>query len=293
MTSQPSLLRLTARLVRLHPRATLATLVGLTFAGALALSCPRTRVDLATFNIRDFPEADAQVEGAFETIAALDVPLIAVEEITDPARFIAAAHQHLGPSWRAEFGRTRNPQRPDRRRVGVLYDSAHYRATATHLHPLPGTNSTGRPALEVRLEPTRAGPNLRVFVVHLKSGSDSVETRARQIHALTSVVRKAVAGPDEVVVLGDFNSTGETDRANLATFANETGLNWATEDLGCTAYWKPQGKCSSSSLDHVFTSKPSRAAARGPCETEGCEPGDSCPVFFDVVSDHCPVTASF
>jgi len=267
----------------------------LTLAGVLALSsCPRSRVDLATFNIRDFPETEAQVQGAFETIAALNVPVFAVEEITDPTLFIQAAHQYLGPTWRAEFGSTHDFSH-SRRRVGLLFDSTRYGATEARLHPQPGTNGPGRPVLEVRLEPTLdRDPSLRVFVVHLKSGGDSVETRARQLRALTSVVRNAVAGPDEIAVLGDFNSTGETDRANLAHFAANTGLEWATEGLTCTAYWKPQGKCTGSALDHVFTSKSARAAtARGPCETEGCEPGDTCPVFFDLVSDHCPVTVTF
>lgn len=288
-----SLLGLTAHLACLRPRV--AALFGLTLAGVLALSsCPRSHVDIATFNIRDFPETEAQIDGAFETIAALDVPIVAVEEITDPTRFIQGAHQYLGPTWRAEFGPTHDFPH-SRRRVGLLFDSARYGATATRLHPQPGTNGPGRPVLEVRLEPTQdRDTSLRVFVVHLKSGGDSTETRTRQLRALTSAVRKAVASSDEIVVLGDFNSTGETDRANLALFAANTGLEWATEELTCTAYWKPQGKCTGSALDHVFTSKSPRAAtARGPCETEGCEPGDACPVFFDLVSDHCPVTASF
>ena len=34
-------------------------------------------------------------------------------------------------------------------------------------------------------------------------------------------------------------------------------------------------------------------AARGPCESVGCHPGDRCPVFHREVSDHCPVTATW
>jgi endonuclease/exonuclease/phosphatase family metal-dependent hydrolase len=96
------------------------------------------------------------------------------------------------------------------------------------------------------------------------------------------------------MVLGDFNSTGEIDRKNLTRFAIDTGLHWATRELGCTAYWQPKNECLGSALDHVFTSRPAHeAAARGPCESVGCEPGDSCPVFYDEVSDHCPVTVAF
>ncbi len=284
-----SLLSLTAHLIRLRPRAALFGLAGMFATALLAMSsCPNARVEVATFNIRDFPESEAQVGGAFAAITELEVPLVAVEEITDPQLFNQAARRYLGPTWRAEFGPSHTAGR-DRRRVGLLYDSAHYTATKARLHPLPG-----RPALEVQLKPAGRGSPLRVFVVHLKSGGDFIERRAKQLRALTAVVQQAVTGDDRIIVLGDFNSTSQTDRKNLASFATSTGLIWASEDLACTAYWKPGGRCTSSALDHVFTSRsPATATARGPCETEGCNPGESCPVFFDVVSDHCPITASF
>ena len=296
-----SLPALIVDLLRAYPKVTLGV-AGLALVGGVALTrCAEPNIEVATFNIRFFPEGGlAQVEGAFEAIEALGVPIVAVEEITDPALFRAAAREHLGPNWEAEFGPRRVEDVVGRElQVGLLYNSERYRARDARLHTQPGPDGgLGRPALEVRLEPVAGrGPALRVFVVHLKAGGDSAKVRARQLRALQPIVVEARAGEDEVVVLGDFNSTGETDRENIEDFAAAAGLDWATEGLECTSYWKPRERdwaCTGSALDHVLTSRRAREAeALGPCESEGCEPGESCPVFYDVVSDHCPVRASF
>ena len=79
-----------------------------------------------------------------------------------------------------------------------------------------------------------------------------------------------------------------------AAFAARTGLDWSSRELACTAYWRPErdGKrrCEGSALDHLFASRPPKTMeAKGPCESVGCEPGDRCPLFYDEVSDHCPI----
>lgn len=287
-----SILGLLARLVWLRrgvaiPVAALALLL---FVGSQR-ACPEPGVRVATFNIRNFPENPAQIVGAFKTIEGLDVPVIAVQEITDPAAFASAAKRHLGKKWRAEFGPHAHSQRVIL--PGVLYDGHRYELDYARRHLDTQINGSDRPTLEVRLFSRDGGPTLRVFVVHLKAGGDGAQIRRRQLLALTPLIARAARGQDQLMVLGDFNSTGDEDLANLARFATDTGLNWATKALTCTAYWKPQGKCSGSALDHVFTSRPAHeATARGPCESVGCDPGDSCPVFYDEVSDHCPVTVS-
>jgi hypothetical protein len=58
-------------------------------------------------------------------------------------------------------------------------------------------------------------------------------------------------------------------------------------------YWNRSDGCRGTALDHMFLSSNYRAvAARGPCETIGCDPGDRCPAFHREVSDHCPVAAT-
>jgi endonuclease/exonuclease/phosphatase family metal-dependent hydrolase len=275
------------------PAVALALVCG--FAATRACPGPSASVHIATFNIRNFPENPDQVAGAFAMIADLDVPIVAVQEITDPRAFRDAAARTLGPNWQTEFG----PRRDDGAPLllpGVLYDQTRYQLDYTRLHRYARGDAGGRSMLEVRLFPRGEGPTLRVFVVHLKAGGNDRdhELRRAQLRAITPILRHATAGNDEVVILGDFNTTREADREALRSFALETKLHWASEQLGCTSYWMPERKCTGSALDHVFTSRPaSETTARGPCESVGCQPGDRCPIFYHQVSDHCPVTATF
>jgi len=51
------------------------------------------------------------------------------------------------------------------------------------------------------------------LVVHLKSGSDGRELRARQLVALGRVIARVALRHDHLVVLGDFNATEQADRS--------------------------------------------------------------------------------
>jgi endonuclease/exonuclease/phosphatase family metal-dependent hydrolase len=287
-----SILPLLVQLIRSYRRAAALAFGLMLLMVVVGLrACPNDQLRVATFNIRNFPENAGQIEGAFETIADLDVPLVAVQEITDPPTFALAAQRLLGNHWHAEFG----PYSSSERIVqGVLYDATTFEVDYARLHHETKLGKLDRPTLEVRLVSTGGGSAVRVFVVHLKAGGDSADVRARQVAALTPVIQDATRSRDDIVVLGDFNSTGNIDRVNLRRFAHDTNLHWATLEIACTSYWKPGDECLGSALDHVFTSHPSRdAVARGPCEDVGCDPGESCPVFYDQISDHCPVTTTF
>jgi exonuclease III len=152
-------------------------------------------------------------------------------------------------------------------------------------------------AAEAEGELGKAVSYLRRYLVLKAGGKDEdVERRREQLEKLTPIVARAAAeSRDEIVVLGDFNSTSPTDREHLRLFAARTGLSWASEQLECTAYWnRREGKnlrdCPGTALDHVFTREPPRTiAAKGQCEDIGCDGGLLCPLSRFVVSDHCPV----
>lgn len=290
-TRPTSLIGLTLHAARLKRRP-----VGCAFAllvAALALCCllwhrPRAEVTVATFNIEFFPRDARQIEGAFEAIEDLDAPVIAVQEITEPRVFAEQARARLGDDWRFVHAGGGAPLR-----VGVLYDGARYRLSWARTRAEPTLGGRHRPALEVRLRSREGGRALRVIVVHLKAGGDHAATRREQLRQLEPVLAEAARSWDELVILGDFNATGDDDRATIAALADRLGLTWASEGLACTSYWARRDGCRGSALDHVLTrSAPSHVAARGPCETIGCDPGDRCPAFHREVSDHCPVTAT-
>jgi endonuclease/exonuclease/phosphatase family metal-dependent hydrolase len=255
----------------------------------LALRCHSSRhhapVCIATFNIEEFPKDARQVAAAFDEIAASHASIVGLQEIGDARLAEATARSRLGGDWRFVYANT-GARGFD---TGVLYDAETWTLVDSTIHDETRLGRRHKPTLEVTLE--HDGTAIHVFVVHLKSGGDSHAIRARQLAALTPIVR---ATDGNIVVLGDFNATGDDDRSDLAALARATGLVWATEPLACSAYWSRSDGCPSSRLDHILSSRrPTAIEAGGACAIEGCEWRASCPVYTDEVSDHCPVVARF
>lgn len=259
--------------------------------GARAVSCrdEAPPIRFATFNIEDFPKDQRQIDGAFEEIARLDADFIAVQEITDPARFGAEAVNRLGGAWQLAAIDTAPNLHPTHH-LGVLYDRRKWTLVDLTMHDETRLGSTHKPALEVRLRPAGGGEVLRVIVVHLKAGGENADIRAKQHLALARIIAYR---RERTIVLGDFNATGEADRAGLAALAARTHLVWATEDLGCSAFWSRDDGCFRSRLDHVLLwEAPERVVAAGACATHGCAWEASCPTYVEHVSDHCPVVVT-
>jgi endonuclease/exonuclease/phosphatase family metal-dependent hydrolase len=242
-------------------------------------------VRIATFNIEDFPRDARQVAGAFAEIAATGASIVALQEIGDAELMERNANDRLGTAWRFVHASTGAGHHD----IGLLYDAHVWTFVDSTIHDETRLGGDHKPTLEVRL--ARGGEQLHVFVVHLKAGGDSHAVRERQLTALAPVLR-ATRGP--IVVLGDFNATGDPDRADLAELARTAGLVWATEPLACTAFWSRDDGCPRSRLDHVLSSHaPEHVEARGACATAGCDWQPSCPLYAHEISDHCPVVATY
>lgn len=255
--------------------------------GALALWWARTgaSIRIATFNIRNFRETEIQEAGAFEAIRESGASVVALQEIRDVERFAHATRERLGASWRVVWAEGC----PDQQ-IGVLFDGAVVELVSAVTHRDTVVYDGAKPAFEARLRSRDGGDVVRVVVVHLEAGGDHAETRRRQLAGLAKVLRRAEGSDDRVVLLGDFNSTGDADRHAIAGLAGASGLEWVSEDLACTSYWMPEDACAASALDHVLVSDDADdAEALGPCQDVGCAPGNECPVWFRDVSDHCPV----
>ena len=245
-------------------------------------------VTVATFNIEEFPKTDEQVEGAFEAIAESDADIIAVQEITEPSRFREAARRRLSGDWRSVF-----PNEAPEMRPGVLFDGDRFSLAASYTHDETVVYEGARPVFEVELT-GEDGAAIELFVVHLKAGSHGLPVRREQYGALSDILRVHRDDHRRTIVLGDFNSTESQDREILAATAERHALHWYSRRTPCTGYWIPEQSCESFTLDHVLADGlAGRAISRGPCETVGCEPGASCPIFHERVSDHCPLTVRF
>lgn len=269
--------------------------IGLVIVIAVARTCTCRDDDrppplrIATFNIEDFPKSARQIDGAFAEIARLDAPIVAVQEITDPAIFVRAATERLGAPWRFAFADPANAPH----HLGVLFDSRRVRHVATRIHDETRLDEgRHKPVLDVEFAAGRG--RLRVLVVHFKAGGENQPIRHRQYAALARVVAEVRRSGARVIVLGDFNATGDADRADLERFARATGVTWVTEGLPCSAFWDRDDGCPRSRLDHVLATETARdVAAAGACADDGCAWQDRCPLYADEVSDHCPVVATF
>ena len=253
-------------------------------------------VRFATFNIEDFPKDRRQIDAAFAEIAGLDASFVGVQEISDPGLFAATARRTLGSAWHfVHVDSGPAGARFASHHIGLLVDTARYRVVSIAARDELRLGGRHKPALEAVLRPRADAPDLRVFVLHLKSGSEGRDVRARQLAALADVVRRARAEHprDRIVVLGDFNATADGDRTDIARVAARTDLVWATRDLACSAFWDRDDGCPRSRLDHVITwAAPATVRAAGACATEGCDWQASCPLYADQVSDHCPVVVT-
>jgi endonuclease/exonuclease/phosphatase family metal-dependent hydrolase len=246
---------------------------------------------IATFNIEDFPKTSRQIDGAFAELARLPADIVALQEITDPDLFAREAHARLGAQW--DFVYT---QASAVHTQGVLFDRSRYTLVSTAVHDETRlAEGRHKPTFEARLAPVAGGTIVRVLVVHLKAGGDGRAIRERQYRALRGVVATAMRSGDRVVLLGDFNATDDAgDRRDLAELARATGTRWASEGLACSAFWNRDDGCPRSRLDHVVAwTAPADVTAGGACATEGCAWQNSCPIYTEQVSDHCPVVATF
>jgi exonuclease III len=267
--------------------AAMAPLLALAALPVMADSCLGEEVRVATFNIEDFPKSPRQVPGAFAAILESDADIVAVQEIRSTTVLKHSARALLGPEWKFVSSR-----RATSHRLGVLYDSEMFTVLSTKDHTELELYRGARPAFEVRLRSRDDSKVVvRVITVHLKAGSDGESVRRKQLDALEAIVRKARGSGDKLVVLGDFNSTSNGDQVRIGKLARAARMEWATEKIECTSYWRRNDGCVGSRLDHILTSEPVDAAvARGACETEGCDRKPQCPVYREHVSDHCPVT---
>ena len=238
-------------------------------------------LEIVTFNIENFPKSTKQIVGAFEEIKRLDAPIVAVQEITNTEVFISAAQRRLGPQWRFEFVETGSVLD---HRIGVLYDSARVKHVKTRVHDETKLGGQYKPVLDVEF--VHAGRHVRVLVVHFKAGGENHPVRRRQYAALKKVLARVKRDGMPIVLLGDFNATGDADREDLS----RVDLTWLTQPLECSAFWSRDDGCPRSRLDHVLsTERALHVRAAGGCAESGCGWQDSCPLYATEVSDHCPV----
>ncbi len=274
---------------------------------ALVLSACSSRVTVATFNIRFFPEPSTDVARVAETVAELPASIIAVQEIRDVAamhRMLADASRRSGRDYRLLPGPCGG--RGEALTTGVIYDARRW--TVLEHMGYPGLEPDGACGREHGQPGTlgvfegKRGERVGVLSVHLwpfpRRFAERREQWAKVVELVTAARRRHGV---PILAMGDYNSTGyrgepPQEKSFIEATVDAAGFTLPTADIPCTEYWRPpdsDGDYLPSTLDHVVTAggRWEPAAVKGLCERMACQPRpeDELDPDFKVVSDHCPV----
>jgi endonuclease/exonuclease/phosphatase family metal-dependent hydrolase len=245
-------------------------------------------------------------------LGGLDADVLGLQEVNDTRRFppiLRRACRDRKMAVRFSTGGGRHGQH-----LAIAWDDAVLELTREPVDITTMVFEPGmRPGFAGHLRSRHpGGVDFTIVVVHNESGPRAFADRRRQNRALAewkSTWVEEIGDPD-VVMLGDFNTTGsprgglEGELQSLDTILGRAGLHRMPNETGCSSYWEGGGERDgvqhASLLDHVFlaglasdaVADPVRAwlhCARWQCSELISRPGEEDGTFWDV-SDHCPLT---
>jgi len=250
-------------------------------------------LDVATWNIENFPQSSRTPEIVADLIASMDLDLVAVEEIADVdafAELVGRLPEHEGVLSNHAYGNG------EYQKVGYIYRSSLLRLEGSQLLLTAEGYNLPRPPLKVRVfvdDGVHAAFDFTAIVVHHKAGtaSEDIARRAAANVSLESWVRAYVEGgeDDEVLVLGDFNEvlTHPSGLAVMGPWLDAPALyRVETESLALAG--EESFIPASVMLDHIV------ATAGLFDEIGGATPfvvhlENEIPTYLGAVSDHIPV----
>ena len=217
-----------------------------------ALGGPTT-LDLAAWNIENFPKSTRSAALAADLISSLDLDLIVVEEIASVTAWdelLALLPEHDGVLSTHRYTAT------SYQKIGLIYRAATVTVGTPELLFISDSYGFPRPPFKVHV--TAEGYDLDLIGVHLKAGSspDDGDRRAQAAAELDGYLTAQVAGggEDEVIVLGDYNEVVSTaeGRARLAPLLAPERYRLRTQDAadaGERSFLPTAGRV----IDHVLT----------------------------------------
>jgi endonuclease/exonuclease/phosphatase family metal-dependent hydrolase len=287
-------------------------------------AAPSGSVRVASWNLRNYPldERPQTDDLGFlrrtnicdleMVLAGLDADLLGLQEVCDTRRFPpilrrASGDRKMGVRFSAGGGRFGQ-------HLAIAWDMDALELIAEPVDVKATIFEEGmRPAFAAYLRSRKPGGiDFSVVVVHHESGPQNFGDRRRQNRALAEWIDGWVdeIGDPDVIVLGDFNTTGsprgglEGELQSVDSILGRAGLRRLVNATGCSQYWEGDGARDGvqvpSLLDHVFLrgfgadviTTPLQAwlhCARWQCEELISRPGEEDGTFWDV-SDHCPLT---
>jgi hypothetical protein len=212
-----------------------------------------TTLDLAAWNIENFPKSPRAVRAVADVITSLDLDLVIVEEVASVEAWdelVALLPEHEGVLSSHRYTPT------SYQKIGLLYRAPAVTVGTPELLFPTDTWAFPRPPFKVHVQ--GGGYDLDLIGVHLKAGGapEDGDRRALAATALDGYLRQQIAGggEDEVIVLGDYNEVVTTvdGRARLAPLLDADRYRLRTRpaaDAGGYSFVPTPGRV----IDHLLT----------------------------------------
>lgn len=282
-------------------------------------------IEIGTFNVEWFPCKDdgqlmkkygidmkypptgsaTDVKALFEMLKDLDIELLALEEIVDTQMIADSAKKYLGENYKYIFSPAGGSQK-----VGFLYDSSVLELAGqaeSYDNILLKADSRLRPAFRAYFKTIPNGFDFHAVVLHLKASPRGWDQRKQQLELLEGILAEL---PEEtkdadVIVMGDMNNVTDAGTGEFTPMLERLGFYLATQELNGlpSSYWQPNYKMAriqSSNIDHIFVSADAKiefiensVKVGGVCSEGKADYVGTMPEYYEKISDHCPVYASF
>jgi len=246
-------------------------------------------LEIATWNIENFPANVQTPSVVADIIASLDLDIVVTEEIASETAW-AELVQRLSATHDAVLS-THEYQPGEYQKLGVLYRRNLITAgEPTLLFP---NDSFAFPRPPLALPITVDGHTIELVGVHLKAGPEleSAERRQLAIQALDARFRAQIdgGGEDEIVLLGDYNEdvTSDFGRTVLSALLDAPDrYTVRTEPAAVAGGYSFIGF--NSFIDHITTTA-ALDARWGSATVQVIDPRPEVSSYKNEVSDHLPV----
>jgi len=279
---------------------------------------------IVSWNVRNFPldERPQDPDLAYSrrtnicdlesVLGGLDADVLGLQEVNDTRRFPPILRRACSDRKMAVLFSTGGGRFGQH--LAIAWDDASLELTREPVDIVTMAFEPGmRPGFAAHLRSRRpGGVGFTIVVVHNESGPRAFANRRRQNRALAEWIGTWVekTGDPDVVLLGDFNTTGsprgglEGELLSVDAILGRAEMRRLPNETGCSSYWEGSGERDGvqqpSLLDHVFlggfasgaVTDPVRAwlhCARWQCSEFISRRGEEDGTFWDV-SDHCPLT---
>ncbi|HVP39977.1 MAG TPA: endonuclease/exonuclease/phosphatase family protein [Candidatus Saccharimonadales bacterium] len=271
--------------------------IGSGLPGALAALGTDTTLDLATWNMENFPTAGAaSVSMAGQIIGALNLDVWAVEEIADTTAFRTLLAGLPGYAGLYSPDVYSPGEYPPYQKTGVIYRTAVVTVNSVKQILTTDYSAFPRPPLEVDLTARSSGHqyHFHLIVQHLKAGT-TADDRSRRRQAEQELrtyldAQRAADSTQQYVVAGDWNGSLSDPLASSSfpvLLSDSTHYKFLDLALAGQSFYLSHPS-TGSMLDHLMVN---RAAcphfSLGRVVT--LRPDDYLPAYAAQMSDHRPV----